>query len=101
MTNKVYVLGYKTLDKDEIVPPKRPFDRVENVGVRFAAEPVWKFPDLATAKLECANLTQMVVHVGPHYCDLSVEALEGGEFAIVCLSHPSKLKLDDENMRSM
>lgn len=92
MTHKVYVLGYRTVDDDKI-PPKRPFEGAQNIGVNYSAEPDWLLPDRSTAEIECASLRGMDVHVGSHYCNFAVETVDDGQFAIACLSHPKDLRL--------
>ena len=50
---KVYVLGYRQKDKDKVDPPKRPFERIEDVEVQYCKEPEWKiaFRELAESEL--------------------------------------------------
>jgi hypothetical protein len=85
---KRYVLGYRQKDDDKIEPPIRPFYPVENVDVQYCDGPDWKMPYREHAEMELRILAAMRVHVGPHYCEFSLEELPEGEFAIVCLSHP-------------
>jgi|GEM_PF-1856629 hypothetical protein len=85
---KVYVRGYRQKDKDKVLPPKRPFDPIEDVDVQYCKEPDWKIPLRELAEPELRILRDMRVHVGSHYCEFSVEELPDGAFAIVCLSHP-------------
>lgn len=85
---KRYVLGYRQKDEDKIEPPKRPFEPVENVDVQYSEGPEWKMPFREYAETELRILVGMRVHVGPHYCEFSLEELPEGEFAIACLSHP-------------
>jgi hypothetical protein len=35
----------------------------------------------------------MAIHVGPHQCEFAVEALQDGQFAIICTTHPAHLEL--------
>ena len=85
---KVYVRGYRQKDKDKVLPPKRPFDPIEDVDVQYCKEPDWKIPLRELAEPELRILCGMHVHIGLHYCEFSVEELPDGAFAIVCLSHP-------------
>lgn len=93
MTRKVYVLGYRPLEDDQLILPKRPFERVEDLGVGYTDEPGWTMADRREAEGECATLRGMAVRVGMHYCDFAVETLDTGEFTIVCLSHPTEFAL--------
>lgn len=81
---KVYVLGYRTRDEEwgVILRP------LENIDVAYSKAPEWKLSHAELADLERMSLEKMNVHVGEHYCKFSVEDLNDGEFAIVCLSHP-------------
>jgi hypothetical protein len=85
---KRYVIGCRQKDEDKIEPPKRPFDPVGNVEVQYGDGPDWKMPFREYAETELRTLAEMRIHVGPHYCEFSLEELPEGEFAIVCLSHP-------------
>lgn len=85
---KVYVLGYRQKDADKVEPPKRPFERVENVDVQYCKEPGWKIGFRELAESELRILREMNVHVGQHYCEFTVEELREGGFAIICPSHP-------------
>jgi len=86
---KVYVRGYGPLRKEEISPQRRPFDPIQDHGVEYRATPDdWKMSTRDEAEMHCQDLNRMQVHVGPHYCEFSVEELPEGDFAIVCLSHP-------------
>jgi hypothetical protein len=86
---KAYVVGYRGRDKDKIEPPKRPFDPVEDLDVWFSKGPeYWKIASLEEAEPELQYLRNCRVHIGSHYCEFSIEELPGGEFAVVCLSHP-------------
>ena len=85
---KVYVRGYRPRDEDKIQPPKRSFERVENVEIDFSREPDWKIGFRELADTELRILSEMQVHVGPHYCQLAVEELAEGQFAIICPIHP-------------
>ena len=86
---KVYVLRYGPTAKQETGErQKSPSDRLENTEVEYSREPVWRMPSLRLAKGERDLLCEMQVHVGPHYCEFSVEELPEGDFALVCLSHP-------------
>jgi len=93
MTRKVFVLGYRLLNEDEIVPLNRPGERLENIGVRYTAEPRWTLYDRQEAVRECDGLKAMGVHIGDHYCDFAIERLKSGEHAIVCRDHPADLAL--------
>jgi hypothetical protein len=85
---KVYVLGYRQKDKGKVEPPKRPFERIEDVEVQYCKEPEWKIAFRELAESELRILSEMHVHIGPHYCELAIEELPEGEFAIVCPAHP-------------
>jgi hypothetical protein len=86
---KVYVLGYHQKRDDEVQPPKRPFDPIEDVDVRFCKEPGWLIPFRELAESELRILQGMRVHVGLHHCELSVEEFPDGRFSIACQSHPA------------
>jgi hypothetical protein len=85
---KVYVRGYQQKDADKVQPPRRPFERVEDVEVEYCKEPDWRIAFRELAESELKILTDMCVHVGSHYCEFAVEELPEGEFAIICPSHP-------------
>ena len=85
---KVYVRGYRQKDADEAQPLKRPVERIEDVEVQYCKEPDWRIAFRDLAESESKILTEMRVHVGPHYCEFVVEELPEGKFAIVCPSHP-------------
>jgi hypothetical protein len=85
---KVYVQGYRQKDRGKVQPPSPPFERVEDVEVQYCKEPDRKIGFRELAESELRILRDMHVHVGPHYCEFSVEELTESEFAIVCLSHP-------------
>lgn len=84
---KAYVCGCQRKSKDDIEPPKRPSDLVEDVDIQFGLVPRWKWPSRELAESELRILSNMRVRVGTHFCTLSVEELPEGEFTIVCLSH--------------
>jgi hypothetical protein len=86
---KVYVLGYHQKRDDEVQPPKRPFDPIEDVDVQFCKEPVWMIPHRGLAESELRILQDIRVRVGLHYCELSLEEFPDGRFGIVCASHPA------------
>jgi hypothetical protein len=89
MTMKVYVRGYGPLSEKEIPPQRYPFDPVEDSWVEYRPTPDdWKMMTRDEAEMHCRDLNRMQAHVGPHYCEFSVEELPEGAFAIVCLSHP-------------
>lgn len=85
---KVYVRGYRQKDADKVQPPKRPFERVENVEVQYCKKPDWKIAFRELAESELSILAELRVHVGSHYCEFAIEELPEGEFAIICPSHP-------------
>lgn len=84
---KVYVVGYREKEKQEEVKESR-FSPT-NMEVGYSKEPEWTIASEREAASECQILRGMNVHIGQHYCEFSVEELpQGGEFAIVCVSHP-------------
>lgn len=94
ITHKVYVTGYRPLEDPEIVPPKRPSEPLENIGVGHSLDSGWwSISSRVEAETECSKLRGWKIHVGAHYCDFAVESLEDGKFAIICLSHPVELAL--------
>jgi hypothetical protein len=89
---KAYVTGYQS-KKQEKTGEKTHFGPHEgNVDVIFHKQVKWRMESVEEAKAECGFLQGMKVRVGEHYCELSVEQLPGGNFAIVCLSHPDWVK---------
>lgn len=87
---KVYVRGYGPKKRDEEtdvirIPPN-------DIEVEYSEEPQWKMSYRELAESECLILQKMRVHVGTHYCELSIEELPEGEFSIACLSHPEMRK---------
>lgn len=85
---KVYVLGYRRMNADRVQPPKRPFDRAEDVEVQYCDSPEWQSEYRELAESEVRILREMHVHVGPHYCEFVIEELPEDRFAIICPSHP-------------
>jgi len=83
---KVYALRYR--QEDDVQPPKRPYDPIEDVDVQYSKQPDWKITLRELAAPELRILRNMRVHVGSHYCEFSIEELPDGAFAIFCLSHP-------------
>lgn len=81
---KVYVRGYAP--RDAAANEKWPF--VDNVVVEYSSEPEWKMGYDGLADTELRILKGMNVHVGQHYCDLTVEKLPDGQFGIICANHP-------------
>jgi hypothetical protein len=89
---KAYVTGYRSKEKDEKQSKESRFEHKGNVDVFFHKDVNWRMQSLEEAKAECQCLRAMKVRVGEHSCDLSVEELPEGDFAIVCLSHPDWVK---------
>jgi hypothetical protein len=58
------------------------------IVVQFHKGPHWTLPAKHLADVELAILERQRVFVGQHFCELSLEELPGGEFAIACLNHP-------------
>jgi hypothetical protein len=83
---KAYVTQYRSKRHDD--QNEHHFGPTGNVDVIFHRHPEWEIVSEEEAKTECRLLQNMRVHVGEHYCELSVEELPKGTFAIVCLSHP-------------
>ena len=73
---KAYVVGYESKEGPE-----------NDIEVGWDKEPRWTM-SVFKADAERHFLQRKRVHLGEHYCQFSVEALPGGEFSIVCLSHP-------------
>ena len=68
-----YVFGYGNLDG----PWKVDFRDVPTLVLnRYGAD------------LHSGCLRSLGIHVGDHHCNFAVEELNGGEFAIVCPTHP-------------
>jgi hypothetical protein len=86
---KAYVTGYRSADKEKEPRGKvPPFGLKDNVDVGFHRHAEWRMSFQEEAKAELQILQGMKVHVGGHFCELSIEELPEGDFAIVCLSHP-------------
>jgi hypothetical protein len=90
---KLYVLSYRPRqrgsqkDREQGAGTNKIPDVPETV-VLYSKEPQWKITARELADAELRILRNMQVHVGLHYCNFSVEELSGGDFTIVCLSHP-------------
>ena len=94
---KTYVLGYRPKpieDKatEETERPKRIEVQFPEYEIHYSDRPEWRLGALELAEADCRLLNSMQVHVGPHYCQFEIEELEPGLFAIVCKSHPDKLR---------
>lgn len=85
---KAYVAGYREKEKEEDKEKGRKIASRTEIEVGYSKEPKWTVASREEANYQCRTLRGVDVHVGPHYCEFSVEELPNGEFAIVCLSHP-------------
>jgi hypothetical protein len=88
---KVYVYGYRARTDEEIEAERRklpPFTLIEPVIVSYHENPEWRIPLESEAVWRRDELQNALVHVGPHYCEFSIEELPEGDFAIVCAEHP-------------
>jgi hypothetical protein len=84
---KVYVRGYGPLREDETPPQRYPFEPKENYGVEYRPTPDdWTMSTRDEAEMHCRDLTRLQAHVGPHYCEFSVQELPEGAFAIASLA---------------
>ncbi|HEY3988844.1 MAG TPA: hypothetical protein VGM02_06060 [Acidobacteriaceae bacterium] len=83
---KMYVLGYRSKEYND--ETGKTVALLYEVEIQYTTDPEWKMPFRELAELERDNLQRMQVHIGPHYCNFSIEQLSGSDFAIVCLSHP-------------
>jgi hypothetical protein len=100
---KVYVLGYRPKNKSELDEDARRTGGVERpvfrpaqqIAVGYIDEPQWRMAERELAEWECCFLRGMDVHVYAHRCDFSVETLPEGDLAVVCLTHPPRLKRDE------
>jgi hypothetical protein len=86
MTRRVYVCY-----PDFIASEKRQGER--ECILQYYAEPCWIFDDRPSAEYECGELCKGKVEVESHFCEFAVETLEDGKFTIICMAHPSHLKL--------
>lgn len=89
---KAYIAGYRTKSDTEIEAESklaRQGNSVENLIVEFAPSPEkWTLNSRDMAEHHCKFLMGCGVHVGSHRCELAIEELTAGGFAIVCQSHP-------------
>ena len=81
---KIYVIGYKTMPDERLDPEKT----WENVDVWYSREPEWTMDYREEAVREFDMLGKMRPHVREHSCDLELEELPDGKFAICCKEHP-------------
>ena len=85
---KKYVEGYKAR-KPVIDGPKRPPPNWQEYDIGYSLTPDWIFTNRQEAEIECAVVQNLKPHVGPHYCNLAVEALLDGSYGIACEDHIS------------
>jgi hypothetical protein len=85
---KVYVQGYRTTTEEEREKMRR-LRPLEDYGllVSYSELPEWSMERYGV-DMHFETLHNKRIHVGSHYCDLSIEELPDGKFTIVCLEHP-------------
>ena len=60
--------------------------------VEFDDAPGWKMAERWAAMVHCETLRNAQVRVGEHNCEFSIVEVESREFAIVCESHPLRVR---------
>jgi hypothetical protein len=77
----MYILGWK--EKTQI-DPLRPWEKFD---VFYGPNPKLEFTyEWATKRLSWLQTEK--VHVGEHFCELDVESVGDGKYAIACSNHP-------------
>jgi hypothetical protein len=82
---KVYVNYYG--ETPEAERPRDPLRPGEIYDIQFNREPVWRIEGREEAEWRLNELRSMQVHVNQHCCDLEIEELPEGQFAICCANH--------------
>jgi hypothetical protein len=86
---KMYVSGWDIRPEfKEANEAGTPIPDAESSDVFYNPNPVWTFPSKEHADVEFRIAQRMRFHVGLHYCEVELEQLASGEFAIVCNDHP-------------
>jgi hypothetical protein len=88
-----YASGFRTVRAT--APEDRPNKSAAgDAVVDYTPVPVWLLLNPQEAELHLRQLRLLRPHIGGHWCDLALEALPEGYFAIVCDTHPLGAKLE-------